>query len=235
MRRSLFTITIISILVALPWIARNSLLFGQPTLTQSSGFGTNLLYGTIDTPLYGVDFWPWIISLPLTQDVVGLNEVEQDRRRLRLAVNRIVEDPVGWLKVRVKQYPRLFFQSGDPPLSGLQLPSLAQAIKELDFFGIFIKVGVVAATAAVFLLFAFGFAGFIKHYPRLLHIYLLPMFFMLIHLPMWCESRYLLPVMPFVYIVAVYGLVIVKDYFNRPRNQMKTVIYNDYIPDESSN
>ena len=73
MRRSLFTITLISVLVALPWIARNSLLFGQPTLTQSSGYGTSLLYGTIDTPLFGADFWPWITKLPLTQGVDGGN------------------------------------------------------------------------------------------------------------------------------------------------------------------
>ncbi len=222
MRRSLFTITIISVLVALPWIARNSLLFGQLTLTQSSGYGTNLLYGTIDTSLYGVDFWPWITNLPLTQNVDGLNEVEQDRRKLKLAVNRIAEDPIGWLKVRAKQYPRLFFESGDSPLGGLHLRPLSQAVEESDFLVIFIKVGFVAICAFLFLLFFFGFAGFIKHYPQLIHIYLLPIFFMLIHLPMWTESRYLLPVMPFIYIVTVYGFVILKDYCNSSRNQMKS-------------
>ena len=221
MRRSLFTITIISVLVALPWIARNTLLFNQFTLTQSSGYGTNLLFGTIDIPLHGINFWPWIYGLPLTQNVDGLNEVEQDRRKLNIAVNRIAENPFGWLKVRVKQYPRLFFETKDSLLGGLRLPPLSQAVKESDFLVIFIKVGFVAASAALFLLFAFGSAGFIKRYPRLLHIYLLPIFFMLIHLPMWTESRYLLPVMPFIYVVAVYGLVILKDYFHHSTNQMK--------------
>ena len=221
MRRSLFTIAVIASLVTLPWIARNSLLFGQLTLTQRSGYGNNFLYGTIETPLYGDHIWPWLTKLPMTQDVEGLNEVEQDRRKLKIAVNRIAENPFGWLKVRVKQYPRLFFESGDSPLGGLHLPPMSQAVEESDFLVIFIKVGFVAASAALFLFFAFGFAGFIKRYPRLLHIYLLPMFIMLIHLPMWTESRYLLPVMPFVYIIAVYGLVMLKDYFSRPGNQIK--------------
>lgn len=57
MRRSFLTMTLTALLVASPWIVRNSLLFGQPTLTQSSGYGTNLLFGTIDTPIYGDDIW----------------------------------------------------------------------------------------------------------------------------------------------------------------------------------
>ena len=223
-RRSLFTITVISVLVALPWMARNSLLFGQPTLTLSSGYGSILLQGTIETPLYGDHIWPWLFKLPVMQNVDGLNEVEQDRRKIKIAVNRIAENPFGWLKVRAKQYPRLFFESGDSLLGGLRLPPISQAVKESDFLVIFIKVGFVALCAFLFLMFFFGFAGFIKRYPQLIHIYLLPMFFMLIHLPMWTESRYLLPVIPFVYIVAVYGFVILKDYFNHSRNQMKTIV-----------
>jgi 4-amino-4-deoxy-L-arabinose transferase-like glycosyltransferase len=223
MRRSLFTITVISTLVTVPWIARNSLLFGQPTLSLSSGYGTNLLQGTVETPLYGDNLWPFT-NLPLTQNVEGLNEVEQDRRKTKLAVNRIAENPFGWLKVRVKQYPRLFFESGESILGGLQLPPMSQAIDESNLPVIFIKVSVFSACAFLFLLFFLGFAGFIKYYPNLLYVYPLPIFFMLIHLPMWTEARYLLPVMPFIYIVAVYGFVMLNDYFDNPMGRVKSFL-----------
>lgn len=211
-RKLLFTITIFSILVASPWIVRNSMLFGQFTLTQSSGYGTNLLFGTIDTPLYGDDIWSWISKLPMVQGERGLNEIEEDRRRLKIAVIRISENPSDWLKVRAKQYPKLFIDSGDS-LLGLRSRPISQAIKEFDWLIIAVKIGSVVACLFLFLLFIIGLIGIRRMHTQLLHIYLLPVFFIIIHLPMWIESRYLLPVMPFVYIVAVYGLVISKNYF----------------------
>ena len=222
-RKLLFTITVFSMLVASPWIVRNSILFGQFTLTQSSGYGTNLLYGTIDTPVYGDDIWSWITKLPLTQNIEGLNEVEQDRRKLKIAVNRISENPVAWLKVRAKQYPKLFLDSGDSLLGSRSKP-ISQAIKEFDLTVFIIKLSSIFACVFLFLLFFVGFIGVIKNYLQLLHIYLLPIFFILIHLPMWIESRYLLPVMPFIYIIAVYGSTILKDklkpFFTRHAEQV---------------
>lgn len=219
-RRCFLTMTLVATIIASPWILRNSLLFGQLTLTQSSGYGTNLLYGSIDTPLYGDDIWSWIKKLPLTQDIKGLNEIEQDKRKARIALDRITENPFGWLQVRAKQFPKLFFDSGDSVLGARTRP-ISQAIKESDYLVVFIKFSFIAGCAFLFLLFAIGFARFVKNYPSLIHIYLLPMFFVLIHLPMWIESRYLLPVMPFVYIVAVYGAALLRKQLSYKLNFVK--------------
>lgn len=138
---------------------------------------------------------------------------------MKIAVNRIAENPLDWIKVRTKQYPKLFFDSGDSLLGSRTRP-ISQAVKEADFLVIFTKIGFMAGCAVLFLLFAVGCVGFIKRRPRLLHIYLLPLFFVLIHLPMWIESRYLLPVMPFIFLIAVYGSVMLRDYLKRKKISM---------------
>lgn len=58
---------VLALIVSAPWMVRNSLVFNKVTLTQSSGFGTNLLVGTIEVPLWGDDIWSWLDKHPRLQ------------------------------------------------------------------------------------------------------------------------------------------------------------------------
>ena len=44
------------------------------------------------------------------------------------------------------------------------------------------------------------------HWAATIYIWALPLFGALIHLPMWIEPRYFLPMMPMVFILAAVGL-----------------------------
>lgn len=204
--RGYLTIVLTAFIVASPWIVRNTLLFNRLTLTQSSGYGTNLLYGSIEIPLWGDDVWSWILKDPLTQPVPGLDEIELDRFRMKIAVSRISNNPLGWLKARVKQYPRLFLDSGDYIL-GDYSASFGQAIKDSNFLVLFVKLFFIFSSLMLFLLFWTGIFIFRGKILNLLHIFLFPLFVILMHLPMWIELRYNLAALPFIYIVAAIGLV----------------------------
>lgn len=222
-RRDLVIIAAVSITLTVPWMIRNSSLTGQFTLTQSSGFGTNLLFGTIETPLFGDDVWSWITKLPLTQNVDGLNEIEQDRRKFRVALERIRNNPIQWVKVRAKQYPRLFLDSNDW-LLGTRNRSINQAFTDGDVMVLLLKIGSIVASLLIVISFMVGVSWQIYWSPESLCIYCLPLFFMLIHLPMWIESRYLLPVMPFIYILSVNGLAVSVNLLRR------TDIFRNFAP-----
>ncbi len=204
--RSHLIIVLTAFFVALPWIARNTLLFNRITLTQSSGYGTNLLFGSIETPLWGDDVWSKVLKDLLTQPTLGLNEIEQDQLRMKVALSRISDNPVEWLKVRSKQYPRLFIDSGDY-LLGAQNMSFGQAITELNLLVIFVKLFFLIFSFATLLFFLIGIWIAGKDFLNLPYIFLFPCFMMLIHLPMWIEFRYNLASAPFIYIISTNGLI----------------------------
>jgi len=204
--RSHLIIVLIAFFVALPLIARNTLLFNRITLTQSSGYGTNLLFGSIETPLWGDDVWSKVLKDPLTQPTLGLNEIEQDQLRMKVALSRISDNPVEWLKVRSKQYPRLFIDSGDY-LLGARNMSFGQAITELNLLVIFVKLFFLIFSFATLLFFLIGIWIAGKDFLNLPYIFLFPYFMMLIHLPMWIDFRYNLASAPFIYIISTIGLI----------------------------
>src|ERR1041385_5492926 len=59
---------------------------------------------------------------------------------------------------------------------------------------------------AVFVLAIYGIFLERRRFVLLSHITLFPVFLSLIHLPMWIESRYSLPMMPLVLILAARGI-----------------------------
>lgn len=189
-----------ALLTAAPWIVRNTLLLQTFTLTQSSGYGTNLLYGGIENPPWAGD----ILTDPLTRPVEGLNEIEQDRARMKTAINRITETPFEWLRVRVKQYPKLFFHSGDYIIGKYNAP-VSQALQERNYLLVFIKFVFIFGGIAFYGLAIWGAICLGKNLLLLPHIFVFPIFLALIHLPMWIETRYFLPAVPLVCILAAFG------------------------------
>jgi 4-amino-4-deoxy-L-arabinose transferase-like glycosyltransferase len=209
--RTYVTIAVVAIALSSLWIVRNAVVFGRFIPIAASGWGMNLLCGTIDTEVVGIKVWTgseWALldltKHPLLQVDPGLSESERDRVLARRGLERIIDNPAHWLVVRAEQYPKLFLDSGDYLLGSNNVP-IRQALAESRFWVLLVK--------GLFLggnLFVMGVAvlGLLAERTRifsLIHIILFPIFLLLVQLPMWAESRYSLPIMPMVAIFFAVG------------------------------
>lgn len=193
------------------WIVRNFVVTGR-FVPVATGSGQNLLFGTIETSLTGGLYWTgsrWTNQqqeIPVFQMDEGLPEALRDRARARRAVERITADPLGWLVVRVKQYPKFFLDTGPyvlEPDNNLG----ADAPRPSRLLSLLVKVVFVAGNLLLFALFALGLLSERGRFVSLAHITLFPLYLSAIHLPMWIEPRYSLPMMPMVSILAAVALL----------------------------
>ncbi|HVF46332.1 MAG TPA: glycosyltransferase family 39 protein [Pyrinomonadaceae bacterium] len=199
------------LVVASGWIIRNATVFDRFILVASSGWGTNLLCGTLETDtggrVWNGDAWaPLDLKTnPVTQVEGITDETEIDRVRMKTAISRIAEAPVNWMVVRAKQYPKLFIDNGDYLLGAGNLP-LREAFRAGRADVIFVKVLFLGANLAVLMLAVYGIFTLRARLADHAHIVLFPVFGMLIHLPAWIEPRYFLPMMPMMFILAAVGM-----------------------------
>lgn len=108
-------VALVALAVIAPWTLRNAITQNAFIPVASVGWGANMLLGTIDVP-YGTGS-EWITYL---QDK-GFSEIastaetphEAEKQMGALAVERIRQDPLHWLWLRVKQAPRFWLGSGD--------------------------------------------------------------------------------------------------------------------------
>ena len=208
-RRTCLIIALVALAVSSVWIVRNGFVTGK-FVPVATGSGLNLLFGTIETSITGTRYWTgssWVAKqreLPVFQADEGLPEVERDRARARRALTRILADPLGWLVVRAKQYPKLFIDTGAYVLDPVgnadvhaqpRFRPLVLTIKALFILGNLMVTG----------LAAFGIFLERARIVSLGHIALFPLYLSIIHLPIWIEPRYSLPMMPLVAIFAAVG------------------------------
>lgn len=186
------------------WIIRNAIVFQRFVPIAASGWGTNLLFGTMEIKLAGDDVWTTVLNDPVLKLDAGSNETQADQLRMRRAIERIVNDPGGWLVARAKQYPRLFIDSGDYLLGSYNM-MIGEALRESRFLVVLVKAAFVLGNLGVFALALFGLFVARARFAELSHITLFPVFLLAAHLPMWIESRYSLPMMPLVIILAAGG------------------------------
>lgn len=106
---------LVALAVIAPWTIRNAITQSAFIPVASVGWGANMLLGTIDVP-YGTGS-EWITY---AQDK-GFSEIaskaetphEAEKQMGALAFERIRQDPLHWLWLRVKQAPRFWLGSGD--------------------------------------------------------------------------------------------------------------------------
>jgi 4-amino-4-deoxy-L-arabinose transferase-like glycosyltransferase len=207
--RAYLCIALVSMAVSSVWIVRNAFVVGR-FVPVATGSGLNLLFGTIETSVTGGQYWTgneWTTrqkEIPTFQADEGLPEVERDRARVRRALAVIIADPLRWLVVRAKQYPRLFVDTG-PYILDSGGDTNSQALPRILSF--LIKMIFVAGNLAVAALAVFGIFIERARFVSLSHIMLFPLYLSLIHLPLWIEPRYSLPMMPLVAILAAVGAV----------------------------
>jgi 4-amino-4-deoxy-L-arabinose transferase-like glycosyltransferase len=209
--RAYFTIAVLAISLSSFWIIRNALVFGRFIPIAASGWGMNLLCGTIETEIVGIKVWTgseWALldlsKHPLLQVDPGLSETERDRVLLRRGLERIAANPAHWLVVRAEQYPKLFLDSGDYLLGSHNIP-VRQALAESRLWVLIVKGSFLAGNLFVIAIAALGFITEWRHIHSLIHIISLPIYLLLVQLPMWIESRYSLPIMPMVAIFFAVG------------------------------
>lgn len=191
--------------VASVWIVRNAIVFRKFILVQSTGNGVNLFAGTIEPQLYGDDVWTKVIRELDSNEGNAQDEADRDRKFMLRAFERIEADPLQYLRARVKQYPRLFLDSGDYLLGSSNM-TFNEALQKRRASVVIVKTSFMLGNIAVLVLAIYGIFLERRRFVSLSHIILFPVFLCLIHLPMWIESRYSLPMMPLVLILAARGV-----------------------------
>jgi 4-amino-4-deoxy-L-arabinose transferase-like glycosyltransferase len=209
--REYLTIAVLALGLSSIWIVRNALVFGKFIPVAASGWGMNLMCGTIETEIVGIKVWTgkeWALldlkNHPLLQTESGLSETERDRVLWQRALERIKENPLHWLLVRAGQYPKLFLDSGNYVLGRYNIP-ISQALAESRFWVLLVKVLFLAINLLTLGIAVLGVYVERKRIPSLIHLLSFPVFLLLVQLPMWTESRYSLPIMPMVAIFFAVG------------------------------
>ena len=188
-RRRIAVICFAAILTVLPWVVRNLLIFHKFIPVTIAGGRIGLLSGTFNMS-YGKDVWRQWYAQPELNTGYGWADPRREDIYLQRAVQRIMDNPSGWLRVRAKQYPWLFIDLG----SYLH-PSNAVAAR-------FLKWGFLIGNALVVLLSAIG-CWLCRSRPYLI---IFPIFLAVFHLPLWIEPRYSLPMVPMMIILALVSL-----------------------------
>jgi 4-amino-4-deoxy-L-arabinose transferase-like glycosyltransferase len=204
--RRLYLLIFVSAMgIASIWIVRNAIVFRKFTLVQASGYGTSLFAGTIDIPMYSDEVWTKVLTELASAKENTQDEASADRASMRRAVERIESNPAQYLRIRLKQYPRLFLNSGDYLLGSSNI-TIGEALHERNALVVITKVSFILGNIAIFLLAIYAIFLERRRFVLLSHIILFPTFLCLIHLPLWIESRYSLPMMPLLLILAARGI-----------------------------
>ncbi len=178
-QRRLVVVALISLLVVLPWTIRNAIVFKEFIPVSTGGMGLNLYVGTIDLKYgTGENVWNQIVNSEYRTDYYSR---DKERALRRKALDVIVAHPLEWLRIRIRQYPRLFMD-GQVLLPGGRVRQFAFLLGNL-----------------VLLILA------VVSWRKELYLITFPLFLALIHIPLWTENRYSLPMMPMVIVLAVLG------------------------------
>lgn len=210
-RKSFVTILLMTISIISIWTIRNAVVFKEFIPISTTGYGYNLLCGTLDVPMINDEGWSVVRNDPAIQKrrknmANGMSEAKADRELFREATQRIISEPFRWLGVRAKQYTRLYIDSAPYILGKNNIP-FEEAIQNGNWFFIIYKLLLVSR---IFIFVGLGlFSTYLlrKRIVELLPFILFPIFLMLIHIPLWTENRYLLPMFPLVCIMASFTLI----------------------------
>jgi 4-amino-4-deoxy-L-arabinose transferase-like glycosyltransferase len=206
LRRNYLTIALVALAVCSIWMVRNAVVFHRFIPVAASGYGTNLLIGSMELS-EADDVAARKASLGRVDSAGGIgssDETEFDRVRLRAALHRIRERPSSWLKARWQQYPRLFIDSGSYWFGAEGVP-FSEAIRQRKMGQVLIRSGMILGNLLVFVLAFIGVVARRSQIVQLTEIILFPLFLALVALPLWIEPRYGLPMMPCVAILSAIG------------------------------
>lgn len=209
-RRIFVVMLLVALLPVGLWTARNALVLGRFIPVVSWGWGRDLYLSTLDIrlgshPMKQVLDDPearYFLAAPDAGDPPG-GEI----RAVTRAVERARGHPARWLRARATQYPRLFVDTGEYLLVGRDQVTFAEAWKAGRIPVLATKVGFTLGNLLVFTLAGIGFWRERGRIPDLAHIWLFPAFLMAVHLVVYVEPRFGLPMMPMIFVFAASGAV----------------------------
>lgn len=204
-RRNYLKISLLVVAVVSIWTVRNAIEFHRFIPVAAGGYGTNLFVGSMETS-EADDVTKRKALLSRVDEAGGKqsDETAFDQVRLRAALGRIAEHPRRWLVARAQQYPRLFIDSGSYMFRNDGTP-LRSAIREGLIGQALVRILFVLSNVLVFVFALLGIIAAGRGFVRLSHLYLFPIFLMMISLPFWIEPRYGLPMMPLVAVLSAVG------------------------------
>src|SRR5204862_2244832 len=184
-------ITGVSLMICSIWIIRNAIVFREFIPVAASGYGTNLLLGSMgydeaaDLPRRRA----LLDAVDASGGVPSTDESRFDRVRLNAALTRIKANPSHWLKARAEQYPHLFFDSGSY-LFGDDVRPFGTAVSEHRWFEVLVRITFVVGNILVFLLAAYALVLHRARLNVLGPVILFPVYMALVALPVRIEPRY---------------------------------------------
>jgi 4-amino-4-deoxy-L-arabinose transferase-like glycosyltransferase len=152
LRNAVLTI-MVAFLTLFPWMLRNRLTLG--TFTVATSGGINLYIGNSPT---SSGTWVWEKENPF-KDLLAPNEVENDRLGYKLAVEFILQDPLGFVLRGIKKEIYLFVTDNSAIVKELDL---AAQSKRVDKFVVFSIMGQVY----YFLILIFSVGGIVLFLKR---------------------------------------------------------------------
>jgi 4-amino-4-deoxy-L-arabinose transferase-like glycosyltransferase len=186
----------------LPWIVRNYVVFDTFIFGRTGG---GVMYWSGSYVPWDGD-WRGYREPPLDELNKGLSDLESDRKFSRLAMENIKNDPVGVLKIWLKKPIKLFWK-------GEFNTVLERKNKMADFFdkNKLINAAFIINSFRLFnvflVLFAFlgSFYAYKKNRLAVLLFVAVIAYFMIFYLPMNPDSRYKMPILPYIMILAGVG------------------------------
>ena len=200
-----FTLAVIAVIA--PWSIRNTIVSKQFVMIQSTGPVNYYVPTRFDLDqLTETTLWPIFFN----QDEYGKNIaaattpeelLKADKTAFGLAVKNVSGNPVGYLISRAKTYPYLFINSFDN-LTGFG-QSFSTAFTNKNYVALMTKMGLLILFSIIPL--ATCLLGF--YYGRKNKYVVMSgcfvFFNLIIHIPLWIEYRFWIPVFPFVVLTAI--------------------------------
>jgi 4-amino-4-deoxy-L-arabinose transferase-like glycosyltransferase len=200
-------------LVVLPWVVRTSVLGQSFVLIQTQGLA-NVYLSTLTQwdQLDYQGFWRHFeeddeYGRRLKSAETPVDLVSADRWARKRAIENINADPSLYLHARLRYYPFLFLNSFNS-FTGIET-TYRGAIASRNWPVFLLKSSLLVIWSAIPFLLAFLGLLNVKSLPSALCAAVW-IYTMLVHLPMWIEYRFWVPVIPFQIISAFAGLALLQ-------------------------
>jgi len=190
-QRPMLKIALVAMLTVAPWTVRNAVVFHRFIPVADGEGKESLLMGTFYIA-YHQDVYKQWHQISAQTGLVWNRDTDQ---MVSLAIERVKADPLHWLVIRLKQYPRFFIDLGS---------YLYPSSRILTFM---IKIGFLMGNILLFALASVGL--YLKR--SVLPLTLFPIYLTVSHFPIWVEPRFSLPMVPVIIILAVSAGVILME------------------------
>ena len=208
-RSNAFLFLIATLVTVAPWSIRTSSVSGQLVLVQAHS-AVNYWAPTVlwldqrnESAIWKYEEALLQENLP-TGNYTPQKSIDSDRILQREAIANIRANPVGYFKSRARSYPYLFLSSFDN-FSGVN-NSFGTLWAQRALLQLAVKVLLLLFFSALpFLFAAIGFLLGRRQLVLALNSFVW-LYMLVIHVPLWIEYRFWVPVVPFLTVGAMFGL-----------------------------